>query len=541
MDGADLLNDLNSGSSIEPEDKVFDSIWNEYERVILHSLVTSFGLDFLVQDQYGGDVDTIENVRKIGKDAEMKYKNPDNLAKYDARGAYDNAKYHSHPLFRGIKKDARREFDTKGVKQKDAYVPGNEVIPRNNNTILREHQGQLDHVMSAHEIHDDRGRVLAEMNGVELANSPGNLRFTNAALNLNKSDMTVDEYINWCEANPEKVNWNGKKGEPLPDDVKNKLRAEYNCAKKDYDAKLAKKYYTSPKFLKDTASAVGKKGTQMGLRQALGFVFVEVFISAKNKLLSLPDNSSLSDMIKAVGEGIKEGFAIAKEKYKEILAKFMEGFAAGALGSLTTTLCNIFFTTSKNLVKCIRQVYASIIQACRVLLFNPDNLFLGDRLKAAVVILATGASVLVGSAVGELIGGSPIGKIPTIGSIVTVFCSTLVSGLLSCTFLVALDRCDFMKRAIILLNQIATEANNYKEIADKLTEYAARLAEIDTEKFKSDVDSYKDISELIEESKDEDDLNGILLDYYEKYDIHIPWEGDFDDFMSNPSNHLVFS
>ncbi|MFR2768279.1 MAG: hypothetical protein ACLTAI_08320 [Thomasclavelia sp.] len=39
------------------------SIWKEYESVILQKdLVTSFGLDFIVQDRHGGDVDTVHNV-----------------------------------------------------------------------------------------------------------------------------------------------------------------------------------------------------------------------------------------------------------------------------------------------------------------------------------------------------------------------------------------------------------------------------------------------------------------------------------------------
>lgn len=54
--------ELNKGVSPEPEENVFSSIWNEYERVIMQSLVTAFGLDFLVHDQHGGDVDTIHNV-----------------------------------------------------------------------------------------------------------------------------------------------------------------------------------------------------------------------------------------------------------------------------------------------------------------------------------------------------------------------------------------------------------------------------------------------------------------------------------------------
>ena len=45
------LNNSMDKNDFNPNDKVFDSIWKEYERVILQSLVTSFGLDFIIRDQ----------------------------------------------------------------------------------------------------------------------------------------------------------------------------------------------------------------------------------------------------------------------------------------------------------------------------------------------------------------------------------------------------------------------------------------------------------------------------------------------------------
>jgi hypothetical protein len=107
----------------------------------------------------------------------------------------------------------------------------------------------------------------------------------------------------------------------------------------------------------------------MGMRQAIGFVFVEVWIACKEEIQSLPPGRELRNMIEAVASGVKKGVEIAKSKYKEILSKFGEGFLSGALASLTTTICNIFFTTARNLVKCIRQIYASVIEAGKVLLF----------------------------------------------------------------------------------------------------------------------------------------------------------------------------
>ena len=143
-------------------------------------------------------------------------------------------------------KSAKKDFRENGIRIKDSYVEGNKVAPAQNNTLSRGQQGQLDHVVSAELIHNDRGRVLAEMDGMALANDPENLRYTNAALNNNMRNKSVEEYIQWCEDHPDKVNWRGKKGEPLSDDVKQKLRDEYHRAHKAYDQKLAHAYYTSP-------------------------------------------------------------------------------------------------------------------------------------------------------------------------------------------------------------------------------------------------------------------------------------------------------
>ena len=71
------------------EQTVFSEMWKAYRGVILHSIVTSFGLDFIVQDQHGGDVDTIHSVRETGQ-----YKNARNAAAYEARGEYDRVAYH---------------------------------------------------------------------------------------------------------------------------------------------------------------------------------------------------------------------------------------------------------------------------------------------------------------------------------------------------------------------------------------------------------------------------------------------------------------
>ena len=444
----------------DPSESLFTSMFRQYERVLIESLVTSFGLDFIVKDQHGGDVDTIHSVREVGVDGKMTYKSTQNQYNYEHRGEYDRVAYHKDPRYTNTVKAAKSEFDQHGTKVADAYIPSNQVIPRMEKNISRGQQGQLDHVMSAEDIHNDPGRVLAGMDGLELANRPENLRYTNAALNRNMSNMSVDEYIAWCEANPSKVDWNGKKGEPLPEEVKDRLRKEYQRAKKDYDAKLACTYYTSVQFRKDVTYAAVNVGARMGVRQALGFVFAEIWFAIKDELQKFDkQEADIKDYLEAIASGIEAGVSNVKKRYPEMCSRFLNGAAAGALSSLTTTLCNIFFTTAKSTVRIIRQSYASIVQAMEVLFINPDNYEFGDRMRAVVKVLSIGASVTVGVLVSDAVARTQLGVLGKTGEIIQSFCGAFVTGIMSCTLLMYLDRSK-------ITNQLVQQLNNIHTLAD---------------------------------------------------------------------------
>lgn len=544
---ASFVAEVNSdfAPDIDKNESVFKDVWEQYENVIVQSLITSFGLDF-IQDQYGGDVDTIHNVRQIGKDPKMHYKNAQNATDYAKRGAYDSRKYHQDPRYIAINR--KMSESKKNGTLTDAYT---------GKKVARNAKMDLDHVISAKEIHDDPGRILAGTKGTDLANTKDNLKPTDRSINRSMQAKDKEEYLQtWAEKGPQrqarinelqaKSSLSDKERKELNKLEKQeeinpaKVQAEEQHARKAYDRQVAFDYYTSSKFLTATVKGAGSLGAKMGLRQAAGLVLYEVWATAKAELQSLAPGKSLKDMLEAVANGIKKGFANAKEKYREILAKFGEGFLAGALSSLTTTICNIFFTTAKNVVKSIRQIYASVVQAGKVLLFNPDNLELGERIKTTTVILATGASVLVGSAVGELIATTPIAATP-IGSTVITFCSSLVSGLLSCTLLIFLDRSDFINKLIdkFYLGLQGVVAD-YKAAADAFEELAAELSQIDIASFRAETARYQQLALKIEDAKSEAELNTILLAAYKTFDIKIPWKGDFDSFMGDRSNHLVF-
>ena len=527
----------------DSEKSVFDNLFEQYERVIFNSIITAFGLDRFIKDQHGGDVDTIHNVRHVGKDPEMKYKNDQNKTDYENRGEYDKSKYHSDPRYTKIVKEAKNKFNTEGEMIEDTYVPGNMLIPKGNKAIPRERQGQLDHVLAAEEIHNDPGRLLAGLDGLDLANSPENLRYTNAALNRNLSNMSIEEYLQWCEANPDKINYNGKKGEPLPEDVKERLISEYNRAKAAYEAKLAKAYYLDLKnpncrrFYMDTAKAAGKRGLQMGVREVLGFLLTEVWFCIKDKLEQ--SDKGFEAKLNAIKEGIQSGFESAKSKYKDIISKFGGGVVSGIMASLSTTLCNIFFTTSKNVGRIIRQSWASVVEATKIIIYNPEELWFCDRMTEASKVLAAGASMVIGTSVQELVNEKlavfPIGPLR---DIISSFAGSLCTGLLTVSLLFYIDNDPFDS----YLSKAFDEAiEGYRQQARLFSDYCAKLHALNTERFSAETTNARNIALQLGNIHSDEELNKILHKVVSQMGIKNPWgEGSLDDAIRNKKK-LVFS
>lgn len=53
------------------------------------------------------------------------------------------------------------------------------------------------------------------------------------------------------------------------------------------------------------------------------------------------------------------------------------------------------------------------------------------------------------------------------------------------------------------------------------------------------IENFDRITQKILTSND-DELHDNLIDIFEENDVPLPWDGDFEEFMSNPNNCLVF-
>lgn len=126
---------------------IFDDIFEQYERVIIESLITSFGLDFIVKDQYGGDVDTILNVRKIGEYPDIQYKSKLNAQAYSAQESYSKQVKVSY--------DSQKEFIQENARIKEQKVSG-QLILFGSGTVLDVDMDKGAHVVQFDEMETPR-------------------------------------------------------------------------------------------------------------------------------------------------------------------------------------------------------------------------------------------------------------------------------------------------------------------------------------------------------------------------------------------------
>lgn len=541
---------ISDAPTLYAEESLRFSLFEEYKRVVMESLISSFGLDFLMGDRHGGDVDTINNVRKIGSDERMTYKNKKHEENYNNRGEYNHSEYHKDDRFASKKHEAREKYQATGKGETDTYT-GETLEHTTSSAVPKDRRAELDHVVETKAIHDDRGRVLAGLNGVDLANAHDNLAWTNKSLNASMGSWARHKNDQWrekygCDAPIDEVDMKAylREHPEIDAETQKRMIAQYEKSRAAYEKEVAKAYYTSRVFFKDTAKAAGKLGVKMGMKAVAGLIFAEVWFAVEDEFKKLV--SFGKEMFYAIGRGIKKGFNKACQSYKVLIDKFFGSAVAGVLSSLFTTITNIFFTTAKSFVRIIRHTWASLVEAVKVLLFNPDCLPMGERIRSTAKIIATGASVVSGVMVTEALNKTAVGTIPFIGEIVSAFCGTMVTGIMTCSLLYFLDHNSAINKVVEIINKIPS-IDNYvayvKMQAQVLDEYAAKLMRLDIETFRKETSLFVEASIILDNiGEDETTINGKLIAIYDMLRIELPWRGfsSFDEFMTDKTAILTF-
>ena len=515
---------LDEGESIR-EKSSFNVILKQYENVVFSSLVSAFGLDFLLfKDRDGGDIQTVHNA-KNGVFADDKFEK-----RYEDTKVYNRANYEDKNKMTGYKKDKfkNNEHIYSGYTGKELKKDGST---------------HTEHIVSASEYsRDERVRLFqSEERHKEIINSDSNFTLLESNVNQSKSNKTMDEFLNTRVKGQEKAN-----AERFGIDRKNATNM-YNNAKKYINREIIKdemKYYTKSLGTKGIASA-----TKMGLRQALGIVFAEVWFSVKDELpqvvKKLKNNFSLENLFRCVGNIISKAINKVQDKYKDILESFKNGAVAGFFSTVSTTIVNIFFTTAKNAIKVIRQSWASLVEAFKILAFNPNELELGEKIREVSKIIGTSISVICGTLIQEAVS-KIVPSVPIIGEEIPMFLGTIISGVISVTFLYFIDNSKKVKEIVEYFNKFKSEnqltIQYFKQVNKYLNEYVAKLLSIDIKAFESEIDEVHKLNMRLRNSNNIIEFNNILYSEIRKKGIEIQFEthGEFNKFMKDKNTKLVF-
>lgn len=80
----------------------------------------------------------------------------------------------------------------------------------------------------------------------------------------------------------------------------------------------------------------------------------------------------------------------------------------------------------------------------------------------------------------------------------------------------------------------------YRRINEALLVYLKELEKIDIEAFKKETEEYNKLIASFDSAIDNEGLNKMLLETFDRMGYNKPWQGDFDEHMSNKNATLVF-
>ncbi|MGB4497288.1 MAG: hypothetical protein WBI40_01195 [Methylococcaceae bacterium] len=374
------------------------------KKSVLQSVVVPFGLGYFVAgyDKKGGNIDTVHNARN------GVYASEKERISYENRAKYDSDKVHKDKRYINRNREISEARKNGGVQ--DAY--SDKILGRHDKV-------DLDHVISAKQIHEDAGRILAGIPTEKLANISENLKPTSDSVNRSKNAMSPKEFAvklenneferrsRIQELNQNKNNLTDKKISELSklnklDGVDTqKLREEGKNAQLEQDKRINGEYYSSEKFLKNTMSTSSLEAGKIGLQQSIGLLLTEFFAATFDEISDAYKNG-FKESLKNQNffEALQVRlFRIAKRvaaSWKNALSAFKEGAISGFLSNLVTMLINTLVTTGKRIVRVIREGFLSIMKALKIAMSPSEGMTRAEASDAALKLLATGVTVSLG-------------------------------------------------------------------------------------------------------------------------------------------------
>ena len=432
----------------------FDQLMRDSRREVLQAVVVPFGLGKVlsVYDKVGGNVDTIHNARK------------EVYATEEARDNYAKVP----PMDKAIRKTVDRDscyidknrmdsIDQAAGVLKNAYTDeifGPKQVDKRN----------LDHTISAAEIYRDRGRDLAGLETIPLANSASNLNPTNERFNQSKGDQKVENLVKRLQKESpvrrERIAELQSKSD-LTTKERNELKlslekqiiadnpklilAKDKAARDEYEAKLHEAYYKSQNFKNNVIGTSVREGGTLAFRQAFGHMLVEFFAATFDEFQDFYRNGAAHDRWWPELRSRMERVASrVGSKWKDALAAGGAGFVAGVLSNLITVFLNTLMTTSKRVIRMFREGFMSLLRALKTLAMPPNGMTFREGAHEALKVICAGAVIIGGVVLEEFIEKFilTIPGLGLIGSLVSAVIIGALTGITSVFVVYMIDRLD---------------------------------------------------------------------------------------------------
>lgn len=434
----------------------FDTTVGSLKSSLLHTIAGPFGVGRIVSafDRPGGNVDTVHGVRN------GVYVTQEEAERFENRGAYDTDEHHKHPTYKQVNNETIESLK-KGTLV-DSYTGERFKLSDKEDSRLKP---SLDHKIAAKTVHNDPGRVLAEIDSAELSNIRENLTPTRHSINSSIKDLTAEQYGQRLQAqsaarqarlkelSDKRDEWTDKeRGEfkklEAIDKVDPKLMSEHeDQARKAIDSTINETYYGGDKFKIKLAGTSLVEGGKMGFQQAMGEALVEFFAAVFDEMRDLQRNGATETAFLREAQ-VRFG-RVAKRvasKWERLLSAFAGGFLSGLLSNLVTTLINVFVTTGKRLVRVIREGFLSLLRAIKLLVLRPEEMSPRQALHEASKIMV-GAGIVIGGIALEEIVAKHIALVPGLGVIAEPLTAAIVGSLTAIATAVAvyfIDKADLL-------------------------------------------------------------------------------------------------
>lgn len=412
--------------------RAIEALGASCRRAVLDAIIRPLGLGRLVArfDHHGGNVLTPHNADAAwrGEQPGADMANPARRAAFEADAS---APYHHADYEDGLAR-MRKEHFKDPEPLTDAYAPHRE--------LPRDGRAHLDHVISAREIHGDRDAnfFLSADEKRELANDPANLAFTQGSLNQSKGD---ERLATWMD----KERRDGTTNAEHHGIDRDAAMAHDHAAEAHRDAVLSD--HRMKYFLGETARAGGEAAMRMGLQQAAGLLLVELAVGLVDEVLDLWRNGrregALVDELivraKRVGERVIGA-------WREAVDAFWHGALVGLLSTILTTVINCVMTTTRRVVRLIREGLMSLSRAVRVLLFPPAGMDDRQAAHEAMKLVATGLALSAGIVAEDAAEKAITAAVPVLAPIAAILATAgvgLATGLASVAIVAVLDHLDF--------------------------------------------------------------------------------------------------